>query len=180
MAILARFGALADEQALTGALDSGPVRERLFDIIMRRFDALQTHRGGVLALLTALPAHPATALVLAALTTRSMGWMLEGAGVASTGLRGLLASQGLTAVWLYTLRAWRTDDSADLSGTMAALDRALSNAERVAGWLHNTGSASEPDPGPKPFPEPPEADAAALAGAISGAADSPPPADPGI
>jgi hypothetical protein len=180
MAILARFGALADEQALTDALDAGPVRERLFDILMRRFDALQPHRAGVLALLAALPAHPATALALGALTTRSMGWMLEAAGVPSTGLRGLLASQGLTAVWMYALRAWRTDDSADLSGTMAALDRALSNAERVAGWLERAGPSPETTPGPKPFPEPPEADAAALAGGISGAADAPPPTDPGV
>jgi hypothetical protein len=180
IAILARFGALADEQALTGALQEGPVRERLFDTIMRRFDALQAHRAGVLALLAALPAHPATALALAALTTRSMGWLLEAAGVASTGLRGGLATQGLTAVWFYTLRAWRSDDTADLSGTMAALDRALSNAERVAGWLQQTAPASEPEPGPKPFPEPPAADATALAGAISGAADTPPPPDPGI
>ena len=51
--ILLRFGQLADTHALTDALDSGPVRERLFDVVMRRFDALQQHRAGVLALLQA-------------------------------------------------------------------------------------------------------------------------------
>ena len=135
LAILLRFGELADAQALSDALDTGPARERLFDVIMRRFDSLQHHRAGVLALLQALPGEPATALTLAAATTASMGWMLEAAGVPSTGLRGALASQGLTGVWLYALRAWRTDESPDLSGTMAALDRALGQTERVAGWL---------------------------------------------
>ncbi len=38
-AILLRFGQLADEHALSDALDIGPVRERLFDVVMRRFDA---------------------------------------------------------------------------------------------------------------------------------------------
>ena len=66
-AILLRFGQFADEQALTDALDSGAVRERLFDVVMRRFDALQQHRAGVLALLDSLPADPGTALVLAVL-----------------------------------------------------------------------------------------------------------------
>ena len=174
--ILLRFGQLADTHALTDALDSGPVRERLFDVVMRRFDALQQHRAGVLALLQALPADPGTALVLAGATGNSMGWMLEAAGVLASGWRGALASQGMVAVWLYTLRAWQTDESPDLSGTMAALDRALTRAEQVAGWLHRAPQAAAPEPQPKPFPEPDPEDEAAVAAAISGAADSPPPA----
>ncbi len=176
-AILLRFGQLADAQALTDALDSGPVRERLFDVVMRRFDALQQHRAGVLALLDSLPTDPGTALVLAGATGNSMGWMLEAAGVSAAGWRGALASQGMVGVWLYTLRAWRSDGSPDLSGTMAALDRALTRAEQVAGWLHHAPSAAaaEPEPQPKPFPEPDPEDEAAIAAAISGAADLPPP-----
>ena len=174
-AILLRFGQIADTLALTDILDSGPVRERLFDVVMRRFDALQQHRAGVLALLDGLPTDPGTALVLAGATGNSMGWMLEAAGVSAAGWRGALASQGMVAVWLYTLRAWRTDDSPDLSGTMAALDRALTRAERLAGWLHHAPSAlAEPEPQPKPFPEPDPEDEAAIEAAISGAADLPP------
>ena len=180
-AILLRFGQLADTHALTDALDSGPVRERLFDVVMRRFDALQQHRAGVLALLRSLPADPGTALVLAGATGNSMGWMLEAAGVPASGWRGALAAQGMVAVWLYTLRAWQADDSPDLSGTMAALDRALTRAERVAGWLHQAPAslAPEPEPQPKPVPEPDAEAAAAIAAAISGAADTPSP-DAGV
>jgi hypothetical protein len=170
-AILRGFGRRADALALADALDSGPVRERLFDVVMRRFDALQAHRAGVLALLRHLPGDPAAALLLAAETTRSMGWMLEGAGVRAAGLRGAVATQGLVGVWLYTMRAWEGDDSADLSGTMAALDRALTRAERLAGWV---GAAKPAEPGPKPFPDP-EAEIEAASGAVSGAADTPPP-----
>ncbi len=148
-AILLRFGRVADQMALQGAVADGPPRDRLFDVVMRRFDALQTHRDGVRALLRALPAHPATALELALGTTGSMAWMLEGAGISARGVRGFLRTQGLTAVWLYTLRAWLADGSADLSGTMAALDRALGRAEQFGDMLDGGGGA----PRPKPFPE---------------------------
>jgi hypothetical protein len=82
--------------------------------------------------------------------------MLEAAGVSARGLTGGLRVQGLVGVWLYALRAWRKDQSPDLSGTMAALDRALQRAEQAAGWFM---PASAPAPGPKPFPEPPAAQA---------------------
>jgi AcrR family transcriptional regulator len=149
-AILLRFGRIADQSALTDAASDGNTRERLFDILMRRFDALQAHRDGVRALLRDLPSDPPAALLLALATHGSMGWMLEGAGVSSAGLRGALRAKGLTAVWLFALRAWDNDASPDLSATMAALDRALVQAERVAGWLER-----EVSPAPKPFPEDP-------------------------
>ena len=163
--ILMKFGSHADELALSDVPDSGSNRERIFDVVMRRFDALQEHREGVLALLRALPFDPGTALLLGAATRGSMGWMLEAAGISSNGLRGRILSQGLVAVWLYTLRAWTTDDSPDLSGTMAALDRALSRAEQFAGVLDNSSSA---DSGPKPFPESIPGDTVASAAEIPG------------
>jgi AcrR family transcriptional regulator len=156
--ILMRFGRLADQAALTGAAEDGTPRDRLFDTLMRRFDALQSHREGVRALLHALPADPKLAVELALATQFSMGWMLQAAGITATGLRGLLRTKGLTAVWLYTLRAWDSDDSRDLTGTMAALDRALTQAERFGGWLEGSRPAPE---GPKPFPEDPAAAPAA-------------------
>ncbi len=180
LAVLARFGRMADQAALaevstaaatvttstpgtpapetaplgtpplgmpgteatgTGMSGSGgagrdePVRDQLFSLLMRRIDVLAAHRAGVLALLRAAPADPALALWLGCATRRSMRWMLEAAGVSTRGLRGELRVKGLVAVWLWTLRAWRADESADLAHTMAALDSALGRAERMAGWL---------------------------------------------
>ena len=149
-AILMRFGRLADQFAMTGAATDGPPRDRLFDVVMRRFDALQLHRDGIRAVLRDLPTHPGLALVLGLATQGSMAWMLEAAGVPATGWRGTLRVQGLTAVWLYTLRAWLADESADLSGTMAALDRALGRAEQFGDMLESGAS-----PRPKPFPDVP-------------------------
>ena len=134
-AILLGFGRMADELTLEDATDEGPVRDRLFDLLMRRFDALQAQRAGILAVMRALPFDPCTAVLLACATRRSMRWMLEAAGGSSTGLPGELRVKGLVAVWLWAMRAWERDQSEDLTGTMAALDTALSRAEQAAGWL---------------------------------------------
>jgi hypothetical protein len=144
---------------------------------MRRFDALQAHRQGVLALLKTLPTDPGTALLLTAATARSMSWMLQAAGIPASGLSGQLAINGLLAIWLYTLRAWQTDDTADLAKTMAALDKALSRAEQAAGWFGRATPAA--DTGPKPFPEP-VIDASFLdTGTVTATTDLPPPPDAG-
>jgi AcrR family transcriptional regulator len=133
--VLLRFGRMADQAALADTPAEGPVRDRLFDLLMRRFDALQAHRPGMLALMRTLPSDPPTALLLALATRRSMRWMLEAVDVSTSGLRGELRVRGLMAVWLWTLRAWQRDESADLTTTMAALDAAMSRAESAAGWL---------------------------------------------
>jgi hypothetical protein len=150
-AVLKRFGALADAHALTGALQEGSVKDRLFDILLRRFDFLQTHRAGVIALLRAVPLEPALGAWLAAETLRSMGWMLEGAGVSSRGVRGEIRKRGLAAVWAWGIRAWLRDESEDLSATMAAIDTALLRAEQIASRFNRDGftpevSASEDEP----------------------------------
>ncbi len=136
--ILRKFGALADEYALTGALAEGSVRDRLFDTLLRRFDFLQMHRDGVVALLKFLPADPALAVCLAHGTVESMGWLLEAAGVSSTGLRGEVRKRGLALVWGYGVRAWARDKSADLAATMAAVDQALTQADALAARFSGT------------------------------------------
>ena len=109
-AILLRFGRLADQAALIDASTEGTVRDRLFDLLMRRFDVMQTHRAGVKALLRYLPTHPPTALLLACATKRSMRWMLQAAGIPATGVRGEVQVRGLLAVWLWGIRAWERDE----------------------------------------------------------------------
>ena len=161
-AILRKFGELADVAALTGALTEGVARDRLFDVLMRRFDFLQAHRAGVLALLKAVPADPMLALCLARANLVSMGWMLEGAGISSKGVRGELRKRGLLLVWAYGMHAWACDESADLTATMAAVDVALNKADSLAArfFASPPAAATEPPPGAPndpdlPFPDAP-------------------------
>ncbi len=112
---------------------SDSARDRLFEILMRRFDALNDMRDGARALITGVARDPAAALALLCRLNRSCAGMLEAAGISTGGLIGLARIKGLKVVAACALHAWMSDDSADLAKTMAALDRALTRAEKLAG-----------------------------------------------
>lgn len=134
-AILDAFVRRVDRATLTGVevgAADGPVRDRLFEIIMRRLDALAPHRRAVAAIVGDLPRDPLAALCSGGRLLRSVAWMAGAAGVETAGLLGPLRVKALAALYLYVLRVWLGDESADKSKTMAALDRALKQAEMVA------------------------------------------------
>lgn len=142
--ILKKFGRQADAFALSYLASDGSTKDRLFDILLRRFDYLQVRRGGVVALTRYLPFCPPLALALTEMNISSMGWLLEGAGVGATGFSGALKKRGLLVVWLCALRVWTTDESQDLTATMAAVDTALAKADglltRFGGKTSETGA----------------------------------------
>lgn len=134
-AILDSFVRRIDRATLTGvdvSASEGSVRDRLFDIIMRRLDALDPYRPAVAAVVGDLPRDPLATLCGGARLLRSIAWMAGAAGVDTTGLLGPLRVQALAALYAYVLRVWLGDDSTDKSKTMAALDRGLKQAEMVA------------------------------------------------
>ncbi len=136
--LLAAYGRMIDRKVLEIAANSDETlspRDRLFDLLMERFDVLNDDRAGVVAVLKDMKFDPATALLTLPHLGRSMGWMLEAARIDTSGCRGALKILGLTAVYLETLKHWMTDGSEDMSVTMAALDKILGRAEHWAGKL---------------------------------------------
>jgi len=135
-AILCGFFRRIDEAVLAeppeGEPDERP-RDRVFDLLMRRFDALQPHRAALDVLARELPTDPLAALAAGAGLLRSMRWMLEAAGISAEGLGGVVAVKLTGAAYLATSRVWRRDQSPDLATTMAALDRRLRGIERWYG-----------------------------------------------
>jgi AcrR family transcriptional regulator len=109
----------------------GPARDRLFDVLMRRFDALDPYKEGIGNLLFDQMREPLAALCSLIQLRRSMALMLEAAGLSSSGLRGVVRLKGLSLIYLTALRIWLRDDSADKARTMAALDRQLRRAEAL-------------------------------------------------
>ena len=126
-----------------GAIDtemSGePPRERLFDVMMARFDALRPHRGAVRSIVHALSRSPADLLRLRDAGMRSMVWTLEAAGIETGGQIGVLRAQGLSLVFARTLRVWLEDDDPGMAKTMVALDRRLREGERAMGVAEGFG-----------------------------------------
>ena len=121
----ARLFASLEEDPLDGS-----AKDRLFDLLMRRFDALNEHREAYAALAWELPRTPLEAGCLLFQLRQSLGNMLEAAGLSASGLRGAFRIEGLGAVYGAALRVWLKDDSTDLSKTMAELDKRLGQVER--------------------------------------------------
>ncbi|HVJ32245.1 MAG TPA: hypothetical protein VND94_03945 [Terriglobia bacterium] len=115
-------------------LDGSP-RDRLFDLIMRRFDQHAAHKAAFSALLNDLRHHPLEALCLSTRVERSMALLLDLAGVPSSGLRGALRAKALAGLYLHVLRHWLKDESADSASTMALLDKRLEQVERLLGFI---------------------------------------------
>lgn len=121
-----------------------PARDRLFDVLMSRFDALDANKAAIKAIARGLARDPLMNLLSAPRFMMSMAWMLEAAGISSAGLKGLLQTKGLAVVYLNTARVWLRDDTPDMSITMAALDEGLRRAERLAGLCNVIPQNSTP------------------------------------
>lgn len=117
------------------AAREGPARDRLFDVLMRRFDALLPYREAIATIIDAQARDPLAAACGLVRLGCSMDRMLEAAGLSTSGLRGALRIKALSAAYLATLRVWLHDDSADMASTMAALDRHLGRLDGLAKCL---------------------------------------------
>ncbi len=123
-----------DRAALSAAAsdpDAG-VRDRLFTLLMERFDAAQVHRGAALELHSAARRDPGLSVFSASVLPFSIARIADAAGVDVTGPLGPLRVNILTVLYLRVARVWLKDDTADLAATMKALDTALAQAERWA------------------------------------------------
>lgn len=132
-AILGRFFRRIDEIVLAEPPAPEPderPRDRLFDLLMRRFDALRPYKAALDVLRREMAGDPVTALCAGTSLLRSMRWMLEASDISTDGLRGAITVRLVAAAYLSTMRAWRSDESPDLGGTMAALDARLRRIER--------------------------------------------------
>jgi AcrR family transcriptional regulator len=138
LAILAAHSKAVDREVLAGAdadMAEEPARERLFDVLMRRLEALAPYKEAVHSLLRSARRSPGLALALNAMAVRSQAWMLEAAGIGAHGPRGALRAQGAALMFARVLRVWFDDDEPGMDRTMAALDRGLASAKRWDGFV---------------------------------------------
>ena len=119
------FGSFADDP-----LD-GTTRDQLFDILMRRFDALAPHKTGMASIARALRTDPLSAACLGRRFLKSMTLSLRAAGVRAEGLKGAVMAKALAAIQLNAFRVWLGDEDPGLASTMKALDKGLMQAEKI-------------------------------------------------
>jgi AcrR family transcriptional regulator len=134
-AVVAALRRQVDEAMLAGGVVGGDSpRDRLFDVLMRRFEALRPYRAGLRTVLRDSVGSPALLGMLPGLL-RSMGWTLAAAGLPASGLRGRLARRVVGAIYVSLMPTFFRDEGADLGSTMAALDKRLRQVESVFSTL---------------------------------------------
>lgn len=133
-AVLGAFSRMIDRQVLEGGgtdLAGEPARERLFDVMMRRLDALTPYKTALRRIAWALRSDPLSLAALNQVALNSQRFMLQAAGIAVEGPLGLLKLQGAVIILANTMETWFEDDDPALARTMARLDREIRRGERV-------------------------------------------------
>jgi ubiquinone biosynthesis protein COQ9 len=113
-------------------------RDRLFDIIMTRFEVLAPYKPALKRVSTYFCCRPGEAATLVCSSLASQYWMLAGAGAKLDGPGGALRVTGLAAIYGKVFQVWLDDPSPSLDKTMAALDKRLARGER---WLSGMETA---------------------------------------
>ena len=138
LAILAAHVKEIDRKVLAGGdadMAEEPVRERLFDVLMRRLEVLAPYRPAVRSLLRSATRNPGLAFALNGVAVRSLQWMLTAAGIKVAGPKGAMRAQALALLYGRVLWTWVDDEDPGLARTMAALDRELARGQRWSGFL---------------------------------------------
>ena len=146
-AVLSAFSRKIDRIVLDGTTDDlmgEPAKERLFDVLMRRLDALAPYKLGLEGIFEWVQRAPMAAAAINRLEVNSMRFMLEAAGIESEGPVGAVKLQGLVLVWTRVIRSWLRDDDPGLAPTMALLDKELARGEKIVSRVDDVNRLASP------------------------------------
>lgn len=121
------------------------VRDRLFELIMRRFEAMEPHRAAVLAMEHGVDRDPTLMAAAHQRHVRCARWVLAIAGMEADGMTGQARAQGLGVIIGQARVAWRGDSAGDFAKTMASLDKNLRRAEEMFGRWAGFEAKPKPD-----------------------------------
>lgn len=146
-AVIGAWSKMIDMAVLSGSgadLADEPPKERLFDVLMRRLDAMAPYKAGLEGIMRWVRQDGAAALALNQVALNSMRFMLEAAQIDSEGPLGALKLQGLTIAWARIVAVWLKDDSAGLDATMAAMDKELARGGQILARAEDFGRLTAP------------------------------------
>jgi hypothetical protein len=107
------------------------VRDRLFDALMARFDAMEENRAAWVSILDGEVGDGLARIARRARRARSGAWALEASGVTASDMAGAGRVLGLARILRLAEAAWH-GDGPDLAKTMARLDQELRKGEAWA------------------------------------------------
>lgn len=130
--ILAAFTRMIDDAVLSSLRAEDRAmqrRDRLFDVIMTRFEKMLPYKPAIERIAADQRFSVGAALAQLGPALASQYWMLAAAGASTEGARGALSVKGMTALYGRVLNVWLADPDPGMARTMAALDRGLRRGE---------------------------------------------------
>lgn len=146
-AVLGAFSKRIDRIVLDGTgtdlLDES-AKERLFDVYMRRLDAMLPYREALRRIARDVRTDPVTLAALNQLALNAHRYMLAAAGVDTEGPGGALKLQGVVIMWGRVLDTWFRDEDPGMARTMAKLDQELTRGARMVSGLNDICRLASP------------------------------------
>lgn len=118
-------------------------RDRLFDVLMTRFEVMAPHKAALRRIAADLRHRPGESLAQFGPAARSTYWMLAAAGIDAESTRGTLKLPGLMGIYARAFDTWLQDDDPGMARTMAALDSRLRRGERMVRRVDDMLAAAE-------------------------------------
>ncbi|MED5351744.1 MAG: hypothetical protein VYA41_02370 [Pseudomonadota bacterium] len=144
---LARLDRQAILESLADIEDAGevPVRDKIMEALMHRFEVYAPYRAQMIQLEAAARRDPVLGLRLVESLLQATRMLLRMAGDDLAGFRGEARVRGVTGLAIVVARVWRTDDTPDLSMTLKEIDKRLATAEEWGRTFRvlDDGSASD-------------------------------------
>ena len=134
--LLVAFSAFIDmtvNQSINADLkdDQIPVRERLLEALLIRFEALAPYKAGVIKLMETFPYNPSFVVIGSKSLKLSMEATLAAVGLEAKGIQGAIRVKGLCMIFMSGVCTWSKDNSEDLSATTRILDERLKQTENI-------------------------------------------------
>jgi ubiquinone biosynthesis protein COQ9 len=111
--------------------DQIPIRERLLEALLIRFEALAPYKAGVTKLMKTFPPNPTFVVIGSKSLKLSMEATLTAVGLEAKGIQGAIRVKGLCIIFMSGVCAWAKDNSEDLSATTRILDERLKQTENI-------------------------------------------------
>lgn len=134
--LLVAFSAFIDmtvHQSIDADLkdDQIPVRERLLEALLIRFEALAPYKAGVIKLMKTFPHNPSVVVIGLKSLKLSMEATLAAVGLEVKGIQGAIRVKGMCMIFMSGVCTWSKDNSEDLSATIRILDERLKQTENI-------------------------------------------------
>lgn len=143
--ILAAYTRAVDNAVLAKVdpADAGAApRDRLFDVLMTRFELMAPEKATLRRIRQDLRYRLSDSAAQFGPASRSLYWMLAASGIDAEGSRGLLRVPALMSLYVRVFDIWLEDDDPGLARTMAALDSRLRRGERAMQRMDDLGATA--------------------------------------